>query len=237
MSCSKVSLKSMKSEMLEISVKDTGSGISIADQQRLFKLFGSVRWADMTGSNTSGIGLGLFMSRKLVEQFGGEIGFDSEPGKGSDFYFTFALKEEDPTVLSKKYKMHNQVNSIFKSPPLRQKQVALSWKSIDMNLFSDMHSEDRLQESTNFPQILIVDDQVFNIEALKIILKLSNINLSSQVEKALNGQQAVDKVKGRSLHNMYDIIFMDCNMPNKDGPTATQEIRDYINGLNSENDG
>ena len=75
---------------------------------------------------------------------------------------------------------------------------------------------------------MIVDDQIFNIEAMKVILKLCNIDLEKQVEIAFNGQQAVDKVKERTEQNMFDIIFMDLNMPFMDGATATKEIRDYI---------
>jgi len=76
-----------------------------------------------------------------------------------------------------------------------------------------------------------VDDQVFNIEAIKVILRLSKVCLETQVDTAYNGVQAVDKVKARPAHRMFDIIFMDCNMPYKDGPTATAEIREYVDLL------
>ena len=77
----------------------------------------------------------------------------------------------------------------------------------------------------------MVDDQVFNIEALKIILRVSSIDINSQVEQAFDGIQAVEKVKERNSSNMFDIIFMDCQMPFKDGPTAAAEIREYIEEL------
>jgi len=89
-SCSKVSLRSIKNPTLEISVSDTGMGITPEHCRRLFKLFGSLGEA-----NTQGIGLGLFMSRILVEQFGGEIDVNSTVGQGSDFFFTLPLKEVD----------------------------------------------------------------------------------------------------------------------------------------------
>ena len=69
------------------------------------------------------------------------------------------------------------------------------------------------------------------IEAIKVILKMSNINLLQQVESAYNGKQAVDAVKRRGPHNMFDIIFMDINMPYKDGPEASREIREYIDSM------
>jgi len=47
----------------------------------------------------------------------------------------------------------------------------------------------------------VVDDWIFSIEALKVILKVSSIDLNHQVESAYNGKQAVDAVKRRSKLN------------------------------------
>ena len=80
---------------------------------------------------------------------------------------------------------------------------------------------------------MIVDDEQFNIEAIKIILeynvKLPNIDMV--IEKAMNGHDALRKViKNVEINgfNQYQFILMDCNMPVMDGYTATQQIRDYI---------
>ena len=66
---------------------DTGIGIEYEDQDKLFKLFGFVN--DEKKLNTKGIGLGLVISDHIVQQFGGEITFDSVPKKGSTFRFSF----------------------------------------------------------------------------------------------------------------------------------------------------
>ena len=55
-------------DFLQISVIDTGIGISQEDQEKLFKLFGFV---ESTSTNTHGIGLGLVISSHIVEEFGG----------------------------------------------------------------------------------------------------------------------------------------------------------------------
>ena len=74
-------------------------------------------------------------------------------------------------------------------------------------------------------EILIVDDMLFNIEAIKILLMKCRKGLINKFECALDGQEAVDKV---SLHikqhgdrNSFKLILMDCNMPKKDGYEAS----------------
>lgn len=70
---------------------DSGIGIDKKDHDKLFKLFGFV--SDSKQMNTKGIGLGLVIAKLIVEQFNGEITFESEKDKGSNFTFTFKLDE------------------------------------------------------------------------------------------------------------------------------------------------
>ena len=78
---------------VRISVEDTGIGID-PDQQEI--IFSEFRQADHVRDEAlGGVGLGLALTRRLVELHGGEIGVESEMGKGSTFWFTLPLKLED----------------------------------------------------------------------------------------------------------------------------------------------
>ena len=69
---------------------DTGIGIEAKNTDKLFKLFGSVK-DHSKGINTEGIGLGLVISKLIVEKFNGTIDFTTEYMHGSTFFFTFEL--------------------------------------------------------------------------------------------------------------------------------------------------
>jgi two-component system sensor histidine kinase BarA len=74
---------------LRISVQDTGIGLSDEDVRALFQAF---RQADNSPSRQpGGTGLGLVISKRLIEQMGGEIGVESEPGTGSRFWVSLRL--------------------------------------------------------------------------------------------------------------------------------------------------
>ena len=75
-----------------VSVSDTGPGIAKADQQKVFEEF---QQADSSSTRAKGgSGLGLSISRRIVQLHGGRLWVESTPGEGSTFYFTVPLRVE-----------------------------------------------------------------------------------------------------------------------------------------------
>jgi signal transduction histidine kinase len=72
--------------LLEVSVSDTGPGIPPAEVERIFHEFYQI--SQPGREKTLGVGLGLAISKKLVEMHGGKIRVESVPGEGSTFFFT-----------------------------------------------------------------------------------------------------------------------------------------------------
>ena len=76
---------------VRVEVTDTGVGIDEKNLSKLFTKFGRVDTSGSAVGRTTGTGLGLYVSRKLVELAGGTMGVKSKPGEGSTFYFSLPV--------------------------------------------------------------------------------------------------------------------------------------------------
>lgn len=128
--------------LLQISVTDTGQGISEEKLNQLFEVF---KQLDESNTRTyGGIGMGLAISSKLLQIMGAsEINVESQLGKGSKFYFTVPLMIDDKAVY-----------------PIINKPVSRSL----------VFAENTKSNSTN-ARVLIVDDNYVNRELVAILLK------------------------------------------------------------------
>ncbi|NOQ45919.1 MAG: hypothetical protein GQ559_04490 [Desulfobulbaceae bacterium] len=79
-------------DMVWVKVKDTGIGMNREQQDHIFSEFYQANQNNK--DQAGGTGLGLALSKRLVELHGGSIGFSSEPGAGSTFWFTLPIKTQ-----------------------------------------------------------------------------------------------------------------------------------------------
>jgi len=78
----------LKDDTILLSISDNGSGITKAEKATIFQKYRSTK-------SKVGSGLGLYLSKKLVERHEGKMWFESEEGKGTTFYFTLPLESKE----------------------------------------------------------------------------------------------------------------------------------------------
>jgi signal transduction histidine kinase len=179
---------------LKIEVADSGIGISPEQQQKLFQPYNQ---ADSgIAGKFGGTGLGLVITKQIIELMGGKIWIESELGKGAKFIFTIKVK------LGKR---HSDTGSTSADTPAPAEEPAPPIKA------SDLH----LQDYT----ILAAEDMEFNREVLSKYLEKTGVTLVF----AENGKVSIDKFKENP--DKYCMILMDINMPEMDGDEATKIIR------------
>ena len=95
--------------LLEFCVRDTGIGIPPEQKEFIFERFR--QGSESLNKNYEGAGLGLAISKAYVEMLGGKIWVESEPGKGSVFYFTLPYTPETKEIAAKNLLPENEIES------------------------------------------------------------------------------------------------------------------------------
>lgn len=195
-------LTETKKDMLSISVSDTGIGIP---KDKLETIFNSFEQADgSTQREFGGTGLGLSVTKQLVELHGGTIDVTSEEGKGSIFSFTLPISNEKRgDVNEKNYTSSDFVHTISASKedltPTRQKSKP-TYETL---------------------KILIVDDEPVNRRVLENHLTVAGYD----VTEASSGKEALKLLQGQTS---FSLVLLDVMMPGISGYEVCEKIREQF---------
>ncbi|MCL2708876.1 MAG: ATP-binding protein, partial [Defluviitaleaceae bacterium] len=181
---------------LRFTVEDTGQGIKDEDKGRLFLEY--QRFNDEANRATEGTGLGLNITKRLVELMDGTVEMESKYGVGT--VFTITVMQESAEIDTVGAEMARELNSFtYRGERALQKH--------DVPI-----------ESMPYGSVLVVDDVETNLYVAKGLLSPYKVF----VDTAGSGFEAIEKTDGGRT---YDIIFMDHMMPQMDGIEATQKLR------------
>ena len=188
--------KANDEELLVLTVVDTGQGMSKEQVDKLFDQY--TRFNAEANRQTEGTGLGMNITRNLVDIMNGKIEVSSEPGKGSSFTVTLPQGASGKPRLTKESADNLQKFKTAGHTKLRRVQLN--------------------RVLMPYGKVLIVDDVETNIFVAKGLMAPYKL----MIDSALSGFSAIEKIKSG---NVYDIIFMDHMMPQMDGIEATRRIR------------
>jgi signal transduction histidine kinase/CheY-like chemotaxis protein len=180
------------------SFADTGVGI---DEEDLGAIFEGYSQLDMTSSRkVGGTGLGLYITKKILDMMGGTIKVESEPGKGSTFTVRIPQHVEDPAPIGE--------------------DTAFALSNMK---WTGTGNDDDGAKVTMRGRVLVADDVALNLEVVVGLLQQYKLD----IDCVLNGEDAVEKMRGSvsGTNAHYDLILMDHMMPGMDGVEAMQAIR------------
>lgn len=184
-------------QLLRIEVSDTGIGIAKEQQKKLFRAF---QQADLTTTRKyGGSGLGLVISKNIIEAMGGEIGLISQEGKGTTFWIEVTFEMQDALQGKEVNQLGHDL--LFGDQAMLEKTISARGRNIKNPL-----------------RILVAEDNPVNRMLIsKVIQKLGHESAIAE-----NGQEALDIIM---QDKSFDLILMDMQMPIMDGKTATKLIR------------
>jgi diguanylate cyclase (GGDEF)-like protein len=194
----------------EFKIKDSGIGMSEKFvKEELFDIFTQ----EQTDARThyKGSGLGMSIVKQLIKAMHGTIEVKSTLGEGTTFVFQlpFKISEQSGTKIEEKYSFNAEKAAGKMYTDTQERESSVS-----------SNGEESAQNNLNGINILLVEDNDLNMEIAEFYLS----DRGAMIEKAWNGQEALDKFTS-SAPNTYDIILMDIMMPVMDGLETCRKIR------------
>jgi len=180
-------------------VSDTGQGMTSEQVRQLGNEYS--RFNLEANRTTEGTGLGMSITRNLVQLMYGTISVDSKPGKGTTV--TVRLPQKNVGI---------GVSGMV------GRELAESLRHSKINSVSKMKKAKITREPMPYGKVLIVDDVESNLYVAKGLMASYELT----IETAVSGFEVIEKVKNGTV---YDIIFMDHMMPIMDGIETTKIIR------------
>lgn len=204
-----VTLSAMETDDgLKVSVSDTGIGM---DPDRLAVIFDSFEQLEGHISRQyGGTGLGLSVSKQLVELHGGSIEVTSVPGEGSTFSFTLPASRQPATPLTTVTRQQtlSGLSSVEPLPKSPTEKSSIEAKSIEAKCSLDGHQF----------RILLVDDEPINLQVINNHLSLQHYHLT----QARGGEQALSALTDE---DPFDLVLLDIMMPKVSGYDVCQQLR------------
>ncbi|MCP4870905.1 MAG: response regulator, partial [Proteobacteria bacterium] len=189
-----------------VSVSDTGIGIPAEKQERIFDAF---EQADASIERQyGGTGLGLAVTRQLVELHGGELRLESTPGEGSVFSFTLKVAEEAPEGDRRPAALVAPVSAALAAPvPVAEEAPAA-------------RPVTATEAPEGAPRILVVDDDPINLQVLHNYLVAEHFDLTM----ASSGDEAL-RLLGEQT---FELLLLDIMMPRMSGYEVCRTIREQL---------
>ena len=215
---------------IELQVEDTGPGVPEAERERIFEAFTQ---AEGTAERVArGTGLGLTLTRQLVELHGGTLAVRAATGGGSVFYFDLAVARDvvpatstsqrladlaavHPDAVPRDAKVGEGVGLVPQDPGAR---APADGPSSTVSAEATVGSGDPIAAEHRPAHILVADDEPVNRRVLAQYLESGGYTVST----AANGAEAVRQVARRCP----DLVLLDVMMPRKSGYEVCRELRE-----------
>lgn len=172
---------------VQFCLKDTGIGIKKEDTLKIFQEFEQVE--DALTKKYQGTGIGLAISKKIVESMDGKMWVESNYGLGTKFYFSIPLEKYNANITE---------------------EVKDDVEVIEVNNNDVVETEENVVQGKY--KVLLVEDNIINIEITKRILEEMDIECISME----NGVDAIKEIETKGI-NYYNLILMDIHMPGHNG--------------------